>query len=235
MAEGAARQKLVDEHMGLVRAICAKVYKKVGRYVEMDDLVGFGTAGLLEAADRFDDTTGYAFSTFAHYRIRGAVYDGLREMGHLPRREYDKLRAARRADEHLESLAQRDAAARAPGAPAAAASAEDDLRAMYEAMADTVTIFVTSLDAQLDEGKDYAGAGIPADEAVAAGEMREHLARAIAALPEREQRFVRAHYYEGKDLQTVGKELGLSKSWASRLHARAVELVRKQLVKQHAV
>ncbi len=230
--------------MGLVKSICSKVYRKVGQYVEMDDLIGFGTTGLLEAADRFDETAGTVFSTFAYYRIRGAVYDGLRSMGHIPRREYDKLRAARRADEYLESLGQRDAAARAPGQGAAlaqgaarargAAKTEDELRSMYEAMAGAATVFVTSLDAQLEEGKDFTDLAASAEDKLALSQMRGQLVVAIDALPERERHFIRKHYYEGKTLLDAGQELGLSKSWSSRLHARAVDLLKKQLVKQHA-
>lgn len=232
MAEGAARQGLVDEHMGLVKSICSKVYRKVGQYVEMDDLIGLGTTGLLEAADRFDETAGAAFGTFAYYRIRGAVYDGLRSMGHIPRGEYDKLRAARRADEYLESLGQQDAAARAPGQ--GAANTEDELRSMYEAIAGAATVFVTSLDAQLEEGKDFTDLATSAEDKLALAQMRGQLVKAMDALPERERHFIRKHYYEGKTLLDAGQELGLSKSWSSRLHARAVDLLKKQLVKQHA-
>jgi len=232
VAEGAARQKLVNEHMGLAHSICNKAHKKVGRYVEYDDLLGFATAGLLEAADRFDETAGTAFSTFAYYRIRGAVYDGLRQMGHIPRGEYEKLKAAQRADEYLEGMGRREDAARQPGQPAAATSTEDELRSMYEAMANTMTIFVTSLDAQLEAGQDIHDLAASAEDQVALAQMRAQLAEAIAALPERERHFVTKHYYEGKTLLDAGKELGLSKSWASRLHGRAVDLLRKQLAKQ---
>lgn len=234
MAEGAARTKLVDEHMGLVRAICSKIYKKVGRHVEFDDLLSFGTTGLLEAADRFDEDVGAQFSTFAYYRIRGAVYDGLRDMAHIPRHEYDKLKAQRHADEYLESMGQRDDAARAPGRAAGAQTVEGDLRAMYEAMASTVTIFVTSLDAQADLGREVSGDAASPEEQVALSQMRGQLVEAMTALPERERHFIQKHYYEHKTLLDAGKELGLSKSWSSRLHARAVEMLRDQLIKQRA-
>ena len=231
VAEGAARQELVAEHMGLAKSICSKVYRKVGQYVEMDDLIGFATTGLLEAADRFDETAGTAFSTYAYYRIRGAVYDGLRVMGHIPRSQYDKLQAARRADDYLESAGRQDAAARGQGP---AASTEDELRSMYEALAGASTVFVTSLDAQIAEGKDFADFTASAEDKLALAQMRGELSKAIEALPERESHFIRKHYYEGKTLLEAGSELGLSKSWSSRLHARAVDLLKKQLVKQHA-
>lgn len=235
VVDGDERQQLVNDHMMLVHSICRKIHARVGRCVEYDDLVGFGTTGLLEAADRFDPTVGVAFGTFAYYRVRGAVYDGMRTMGHLPRTEYEKIKAARRADELLERMGRQEAAARQPGRPTAAPSRADDLRAMYEAMADVVTVFVTSLDACIEQGAEFPDLGATPQDALGLRQLRAQLARAIAALPERERQLLRKHYYEDMTLRDAGAELGLSPSWASRLHARAVQRLHVQLIAQHAV
>jgi len=161
--------------MMLVHSICRKIHARVGRCVEYDDLVGFGTTGLLEAADRFDPTVGVAFGTFAYYRVRGAVYDGMRTMGHLPRTEYEKIKAARRADELLERMGRQEAAARQPGRPTAAPSRADDLRAMYEAMADVVTVFVTSLDACIEQGAEFPDLGATPQDALGLRQLGRHL------------------------------------------------------------
>jgi len=221
--------------MSLVRGIAGKVHKKVGQHVEYDDLLGLGTTGLLEAAERFDPAAGHSFSTFGYYRIRGAIYDGLRRMGHLPPSEYRKLKRQQKATEYLEAAAASDEAARsAPGGEVGARSAEDELRSMYEAMQSVATVFVTSLQEQADKGAEFADDSFddPADRA-AMKELRGDLVDAIAALPDRERHFVEKHYLEGKTLQEAGKELGLSKSWASRLHARAIDMLKKKL-RDHA-
>ncbi len=235
MAEGATRDKLVEDNLGLVRALAAKEHKKVGKYIEFDELVSMGTTGLLEAADRYDADAGVQFSTFAYYRVRGAIIDGVRKNGHLPRTEYDRLKAAQRADEYLESVAARETAARQPGQPAAASSTEDELRSMYEALQNVATIFVTSLDAHLAEGHEIDGGEVAADERLAFKQLRQRIVEALAELPERERHFIQKHYFEGKTLLEAGKELGLSKSWSSRLHARAVELLRERLVANRAI
>jgi RNA polymerase sigma factor for flagellar operon FliA len=56
--------------------------------------------------------------------------------------------------------------------------------------------------------------------------MMARLRDAIASLPDRERALVTKHYFEGKNLLVAGAELGISKSWASRLHAQAVDRLR---------
>lgn len=224
----AARQKaVVAEHLGLVRAIAVQVRRQVSHRIELDDLVGYGTTGLLEAAERFDERFGVKFSTFSYHRIRGAMYDGLREMGHLPRSEYAKLQRAERAHQALENIAEREHAAAAAGAPKP--TVDEDVRAMHEAMAQVVTSWVTSLEGLAEKGLQVEGEGLPADEQIDLARVGGRVRAVLPRLPEKERHFIEKHYFEGKNLLEAGAELGLSKSWASRLHARALELLRKEL------
>ena len=82
------KNQLVEQHLSLVQAIARKVKKTLGTSIEYDDLVAYGSKGLVEAADRFDARPGVAFTTFAYYRIRGAMFDGLRTMGWYSRADY---------------------------------------------------------------------------------------------------------------------------------------------------
>ncbi len=77
----ADKNQLIEQHLSLVQAIARKVKKSLTTSIGVDDLVGYGSKGLVEAAERFDARQGVAFSTFAYYRIRGAMYDGMRVMG----------------------------------------------------------------------------------------------------------------------------------------------------------
>src|SRR5262245_16739859 len=124
----------------MARAVAIKVKREIQPPVELDDLVAYGTQGLLEAAERFDDRLGVAFGAFAYYRVRGAIYDGLRQFGHLPRHEYAKVKAQQRAHEYLANLADREQGAASAGSPKPAPdSTLDHLRALHEAMAGVVT------------------------------------------------------------------------------------------------
>jgi len=99
----AAREKrgLIENHLALVQAIARKVKKTLSASIDFEDLVGYGSKGLVEAAERFDPTQGVTFSTFAYYRIRGAMFDGLRTMGWYSRSDYARYRAEERANELL--------------------------------------------------------------------------------------------------------------------------------------
>ena len=96
---------VVEQYTPYVRSIAGKVRKKLPPDIEFDDLVEYGMIGLLEAAQRFDPEAGANFMTFAYYRIRGAVYDGLRSMGWMSRTEYAKARFEERANEYLAAVA----------------------------------------------------------------------------------------------------------------------------------
>jgi RNA polymerase sigma factor for flagellar operon FliA len=215
-------KKLIEQHLPLVQAIARKVKKTIGATIEIDDLVGYGSKGLVEAAERFDPRHGVAFSTFAYYRIRGAMYDGLRSMGWYSRADYARYRAEERANEYLRSRADREGAARAEGAPPTA-DQEALLTEVNEILAGVATIHITSLEAASavpDERR-------PAPDAAVEGQrMAARVRAAVATLPEKERRLMELYYFADKNLEEAGAELGLSKSWACRLHARAVELLR---------
>ncbi len=201
------------------------IYPRVKQHVEFDELVSLGNAGLAEAASRYDPSRGASFSTFAWYRVKGSIVDGLRKNTTLPKRVWAKLIALRAASEYLENRLERDAGAASRGAPAPEGA--EALAQLKQAMSAIRTMYLTSLDTlREDKGfepvADTAAPGERLDTIKLAGRLREALDR----LPERERALVTKHYYEGKNLLEAGVELGISKSWASRLHAQAVDRLR---------
>jgi RNA polymerase sigma factor FliA len=220
--------QLVLKHLSLVQAIARKVKKTLNASIEVDDLVGYGSKGLVEAAERFDARHGVAFTTFAYYRIRGAMYDGLRAMGWYSRSDYARYRAEERANEYLRSRADREGAAQAEAGAAAnsatkKADAETTLAEVNEILSSVATVHITSLEA----ASSVADESLPApDVAVESHRMSRRVREAVAALPDKERRLMELYYFADKNLEEAGAELGLSKSWACRLHARAVDLLR---------
>ena len=213
------KAQLVQRHLEIARRAAALIHPRVRDHVALEDLVALANAGLAEAAERFDPERGASFATFAWYRVQGAILDGLRAQAQLPRRTWARLVALRAASEYLEHCGER-----APGD----AAAPDDaaLPAVARAMSAIRTMYVLSLEALRDHGFDAAGEA-PAlpdgiDRARAAARLRE----VVAQLPDKERAVVTKHYFEGKTLLEAGAELGMSKSWASRMHAQAIERLR---------
>ncbi len=224
---GGTRQQLVDGHTRFVHGLAGKVRRELRGAIPADDLVGYGMVGLLEAAERFDGRQGVLFTTFAYHRVRGAIYDGLRKMGQLKRSDLDRVKAAERANEYLRNLAERDEGAAAAGA--APPAPEEDLKAMYDALAAVAVTQVVSLDALTEARGEFVGETPAIEEAIAARQVGAGVRRAMADLPEKERHFIQKFYFEGKTLNDAGQELGLSRSWACRLHARAINLLRDRL------
>jgi RNA polymerase sigma factor for flagellar operon FliA len=218
------RVKLVERHLDVPQRAAAMIFPRVRGYVELEELVALGNAGLAEAAQRYDPTRGASFATFAWYRVQGAIVDGVRRQANLPRRVWARVCALRAASEYLEQRGEREAGAVARGTPMPHGA--DALASVKAALSAIRTMYVTSLEAALDDGFDPANPATHADAPMEARQRAARLRAAITALPERERAIVMKHYYEGKQLTEVGAELGMSKSWASRLHAQAVDRLR---------
>jgi len=227
------RDQLIQQHLSLVQSVARKLKKQITARVEFDDLVGYGSKGLIEAAERFDPRHGVAFTTFAYYRIRGAMLDGLRTMGWYSRADYARYRAEERANEYLQNHADREAAqglATGEGSPtgttSAAASVGATLSGIAELLGGIATVHITSLEAAAA----VADESLPAPDAnLDMGRLGARVRLALQRLPDKERQLMELYYFAGKNLEEAGGAMGLSKSWACRLHARAVELLRAEL------
>jgi RNA polymerase sigma factor FliA len=222
--DGRARAQLVERHLEVARRAAAMIYPRVRDHIALDELVGLANAGLAEAATRYDPARGAAFATFAWYRVNGAIIDGLRKATQLPRRTWAKLVALRAANEYLEHRADRDHGADQRGA--APATGPDALAGVQQALSAIRTMYVTSLEAIREAGFDVADEAPGMADRLDGARLAARLREAIARLPDRERALMTKYYWEGKNLLEAGAELGLSKSWASRLHAQAVEKLR---------
>jgi RNA polymerase sigma factor FliA len=203
------------------------IHPRVRDHVALDELVALANAGLAEAASHYDPARGVAFATFAWYRVNGAIIDGLRRATPLPRRTWARLLALRAAGELLENLAERERGAAQRGAPPA--SSADALAQVQHALSAIRTVYLTSLEAMRDQGLEVAADGAAPGDRLDASRLAARLREALADLPPRERALLTKHYWEGKTLLEAGAELGVSKSWASRLHAQAVDRLRASL------
>ncbi|HPH67934.1 MAG TPA: sigma-70 family RNA polymerase sigma factor, partial [Kofleriaceae bacterium] len=132
-----------------------------------------------------------------------------------------------------EYLEQRSNASRGTEQQAqAATSATEALTKVRDAMAAIKTVYLTSLDAAGEKGFDIASTESDPAAKLALEQKRVQLRDAINGLPEKERNLLTKHYYEGKTLDAAGAELGISKSWASRIHAQAIDRLRLRVAEE---
>ncbi len=214
----------VHEGLDLVEIIARQMRRQLGPNVDVDEMVAYGREGLLSAARSFDASKGVPFRRWANLRVRGAMIDGMRSGGGLPRRVYQKLRAMTAADQTY-SAKHEELAAAPPNSPEAAeAQLKDSLANAAMAMA------LGFLTMASGDALDYVGDRHELqDEEIARKDLVAKIRAAIEERPEQEKKLLLRHYFDDVTMEEAGAELGLSKSWASRLHARAIEGIVKSL------
>lgn len=218
--------RLVREHVQLVRKIAYHLVARLPPSVEVDDLIQSGVIGLLEAAQKFDGSQGASFETFAGIRIRGAMIDHIRPNDWTPRSVARRAREVAAAVHRVEAREGHDAHDQE-----VMAELGMDADTYYATLRDVASVRITSLDslpvAENDAG--YPG-GDPSPEARAMGaRFRTALAKAIEALPEREGLVLSLYYQEELNLREIGEVLGVTESRACQIHSRAVLRLRSTL------
>lgn len=207
--------------LALVEIVAAQIARSVGRSIEFDDLVGAGREGLLDAARRFEPGRGVPFRAYANFRVRGAILDGVRQLSLLPRRAYERIAALEAAALVSEGEAEHAFAKGGAVDPSAADKAlSEHLSAIAMAAAVGIATETHGESADSDDSP---------EEALARAELIQIVRGAIAELSKEEAELVRRHYLEGERLEDIAQDLDMSKSWASRLHTRAVARLSKRL------
>ena len=191
--------EFITQHEKMVHGLAHRLRRELSLRGNLEDLVAFGFGGLLEARNRFDPNRGVRFQTFAYHRVRGAMLDGVRKMSQLPRRAHERLVAA------------------SEPSPTAAPTALDKAFTRISASLTTATVL------QGRFGDESPEAVLLKNESIT------RLLQALPSLSPRQQVLVRGFYFEGRSIDGMARELGISKSWASRLHTSALQELRDAL------
>ena len=209
-----ARERLIARYAVVARTIAATLFGgRPDDTVPFDDYLQYARVGLIESIDRYDAMRGTSFESFAAYRIRGAVLNGLSRETELRAR---RSRRALRLAEREESLAG-EILARPESA-----SLEEFVRL-------TVGLAVGFiLEEGIGELVDESPRANPYAQAEVA-QLRVRIRELVAQLPAREREVLQGHYYEQREFQDVATVMGISKGRVSQLHARALAKIREWL------
>jgi len=210
--------------LDLVDLNARQLFRRIGSgFATLDDLRSFGQEGLLKAARNFDHSRGVPFRRWANLRIRGAMIDGVRRWGNVPRRVYRELHAMSAADRVQEIYDEEDAASPAPTPEAA-----DERLGTYLAGIATA-IAVGTMVAAPRANVDSEGRDVTHEDLVGTAELMARIRAIVLGLPDAERTLIERHYFGDETLDQAAASLGLSKSWGSRLHARAIDAIAREL------
>lgn len=208
--------ELIADGRALVRSLALRIYRNIPIKVDLDDLIAYGELGLAEAARDFDAELGNQFSTFAYYRIRGAIYDGLAKMTWTSRARYRRMRNESMANQVLEAEKNK--------VSGEASSIEENGAWFARTTEQLAVVYLASgSDSDHDPIESAQDPGECVVQRVMHLEVSSKVRDLVKKLPAPESRLIQLVYFEGYTLQDAGEVLGISKSWASRLHAKILE------------
>ncbi len=225
------RDQLVMAHVGLVKTMAQRLAQRLPSQVEMSDLMSVGVLGLIDAAGRYRPSSGVPFEAFARRRVHGAMLDALRDLDWAPR----SLRKLRRdLDSTIARL--RHTLGHEP-TESEIAKAMDLSDAEYSKALDQVRSLeigaLRQLEATTPEGSSLLELCMDPDEGPEARlertEMRQHLARALGELPERERQILALYYEEELTMAEIGEVIGVCESRVSQLRSLAISRLRTSL------
>lgn len=224
------QEKIIIEYAGLVKLVAGRLSMYLGYNVEYDDLVGYGTFGLIDAVDKFDYTKGVKFETYASLRIRGAILDQIRKMDWIPRSIRQKQRKIDLAYQSLEQKYGRMAS-------------DEEIATELEISVDELETWqnqtkvtnIISLDEFMEQGTESkveqsltADFDQP-DKIVEKQELKEVLLKTLETLTEKEKKVIVLYYYEELTLKEISRILEVSESRISQLHTKALQKMKVRL------
>ncbi len=224
-------ERLLLEHLPIVRFLARRIHERLPQHVEMEDLVSAGVLGLMDAFTKFDPQKKVQFRSYAQFRIRGAILDSLRTLDWSPR---DLRRKGRAVEEAISLLTGR--LGRAPTEAEIAAELRISVEDYQTLLGDLKGLEIGTLHAEHNEdsGEEELAyvPGRPDEDPLFCclrGELREKLTEAIEGLPERERLVMTLYYYEELTMREIGLALGVVESRVSQIHSSAVVHLRAAL------
>ena len=224
------REKLILEYAPLVKIIAGRLSMYLGYNVEYEDLVSYGTFGLIDAIDKYDALKQNKFETYASLRIRGEILDQIRKMDWIPRTIRQKQKKIDAAMKEIE--ASKGRAATDEEIAKSLGITDDEYLSWQSQMKITG---VVSLDEFMETGSEVPSVQNSQhrfdgpEEVIEKRELKEALGQALDLLTEKEKKVILLYYYEDLTLKEISNVLEVSESRVSQLHTRALQKMKSKM------
>lgn len=226
---------LLERHVLLVKKLAHQMKAKLPPSVEVDDLIQAGMMGLVDVINRYEETHGAQFETYAVQRIRGAMLDELRSSDWLPR---SIRQSTRKIEDAIHVLLQR------LGRPPQETEVAQQLKLSLSEYQDMLTECGGHQLIYYEDFHDAEGENThfldhyqtsqyddPLQNLINCG-FREAVIESIQALPEREKILMGLYYEQEMNLKEIGAVMGVSESRVCQLHSQAIARMRATLREQ---
>ena len=237
MTSNGSTTRLIEDNLELVNHIVFQVAVHFPRHVDRDDLARAGALGLVEAAQRFDETKGVPFQRFAAQRIRGSIIDAVRAADWAPR-------SVRSLSRKLEATEQRMASnlGRIPSVGEVAdelGMSRDELHRLRDRLFRSV---ILAFDHMIADGPDEELTLVDVIEDVSSVEpcqelekrvLHAYLRDAVALLPERQRLVIVGYFIQEKTSQELARFLGVTESRVSQMRTEALEALKRGIESQY--
>lgn len=226
-----AKKQLIEQYLPLVDYVTNRMAIGLPKNVMRDDLASNGVMGLIDAIEKFDYSRGLQFETYASWRIRGSIIDGLRQSDWVPRSIREKAKKVEDAYQKLEQQYLRSVTD--AEISEYLEMSEKEFTTMLHEIAITT---VCSLEDPIREEETETRLSLLVDERVKNPDhkvheffLKESLISGIEKLTEKERTVVSLFYYEELSLSEIAEVMSLSPSRISQLHSKAILRLRGAL------
>ncbi|MEO8538501.1 MAG: FliA/WhiG family RNA polymerase sigma factor [bacterium] len=230
------RDAAIRQYAPLVKYVVGRLAIGLPAILDYEDILSYGTIGLIEALDRFDDSKGVKFETYAISRIRGSIIDALRALDRLPRSVRQKAKKLEQI--HVSFVLDNG---REPTDEEVALAMGLTIDQYNQTLVDCSWVTV-SLDGLLDRDNNDDGSApteLPADpneedftQRLEKRQLVEALTGAVKQLPEREWLIVSLYYRDEMTMKEIAQILEISESRVCQLHGRALGRLRARLTRE---
>lgn len=218
-----------------LRFVVSVAKKYQGQGLSLSDLINEGNYGLIKAAQRFDETRGFKFISYAVWWIRQAILQALAEQSRVVRLPLNRIGTISKIRKMSARLAQEHE--RAPNLEELANELEIDVGKVREAMQHTGRHL--SMDAPFNEDDDNSlldvlpsNEGISPDDSLLDESVKIDIERALSLLHPREAEITRLYFGIGREhpltLEEIGQRFGLTRERVRQIKEKALRKLRQK-------
>ena len=219
-----SRDELIQRGLPIVRRLAFRLARRLPPNVDVGDLIGAGTEGLLKAIEAYDASHAARFETYAESRVRGAILDELRAQDALTRHGRRQMGEVTKVMRKLESQL-----GRSPEEQEVASALGIELE-VYHKLVENLSRAPALANLGALDPDDVAG-GSDSSAELEHRQLKEQLVAAIKRLPERTQQVLALYYQEECTLAEVGAVLGVTESRVCQILGDATARLRAALGK----